>query len=129
MKIRVSNANRIVSSILTVGGSILFFAAFTLLGYFIYDEDIINYNLPRISHNPYFDLCGHVACIKSIYSKVFMKILFNSSLISLFWFQHLLMANNRFKIYLTNFTNYPTYERGLFVFSKIYSLLSLNANF
>jgi predicted PurR-regulated permease PerM len=119
MKIKVTNANRIVSSVLTISGAILFFVVSLVLGYFLYDEDKLEYKLPRISHNPFFNICDHIRCKDSIYSNILIKIVFNSSLISFFWFQHILMANNRFKIFLTNFTNYPTYERGLYILSKI----------
>ncbi len=126
MKIKITNTDRIISSILTITGSILFFVAVSLMAYFVIDKDLFEQvKLSRMSVNSFFSICDFLGCEKnSMLTKILTKLIFNTSLISLFWFQHILMANNRFKMFLTNFSNYPTYERGLFIFRmNIYSLI------
>jgi hypothetical protein len=125
MKMKVTTANRITSIFLTTSGILLFFIAFFILANFLIDRDnILNTNLPQMSKNQFIDICDTISCKKGHYTQVIAKILFNILLVCLFWFQHIVMANNRFKVFLTNISNYPTYERGLYVLRN-HSLLNV----
>ena len=116
MKMKVTTANRIICIFLTTSGILLFFIAFFILANFLIDRDtIVNTNLPQMSKNQFIDICDTISCKKGQSSEIIAKILFNILLVCSFWFQHIVMANNRFKVFLTNISNYPTYERGLYV--------------
>jgi len=124
MKIKVTSTNRIICIFLTTSGFLLFLFAFFILANFLIDQDILKTSLPQMSTNMFFDLCNVISCKKGQYTEVLSKILFNILLVGLFWIQHIVMANNRLKVFLTNISNYPTYERGLYVLRN-HSLLKV----
>jgi hypothetical protein len=119
MKVKVTPTNRLVCAVLTVTGTILFLTSFMFFHIFLLDIEFSDkLGLPRSSKNTFFDICNHVSCEK--YGSVNLRIEVNLLLIISFWIQHIIMANQFFKAFMTKISNYPVYERGLYVISKIY---------
>lgn len=116
MKIKVTFAGRILSIFFTISGVVLFVAALGSLSYFLMDLPLLDeYGVPRTSRP------NEILNLRE--SSIYVRIALNTALTLLFWHQHIVMSNGKFKSFMTSFSNYPVYERGLFNTCKILFLI------
>ncbi len=123
---KTSLISKLLCVLFTVSGTILFLVFGVFLIIFIYEIDskeFINFNIPTISKNEFFnfnslDFLRNLKLEYSINFKIILKILFNSSMLMLFWLQHIIMSNKHFKIFMEKYVAYHTFERGLYNLSK-----------
>jgi hypothetical protein len=118
VQIKVTGFSRIMVSVLTPLGTFLFLTVFSMFSAFLVDLDWFDHlGLPRMSKNPYFNICSHVNCKQ--YGPVATKLTFNGLLAVAFWVHHILMANmNVKKVFKSILPGFGIYERALYIVSK-----------
>lgn len=115
MKVQANFLSKFLCVVFTISGTVLFLVTFALLNIFLMDLEVFDqFNIPRISHNPFLNICNldslsKLPCTQS-------KVVLNLLLICLFWLQHIVLANKRIKEMLGG--SYYIYERGLYTLSK-----------
>ena len=118
--------SRSLSLIFTIPGAFLFLVFDILLIIFIFEINLSQYSkihIPNISTNNNFEIFKQYFFKDFKYSKsisLIIKIVFNFSLLFVFWVFHIIMSNRNFKIFMEKIFFYQSVERGLFTLCNFF---------